>query len=70
MLPNNSSRRAAAIMLKCHFPGSYQELAHCCVSQVMDPQDSRPVEAPAPKPVWKRVFGGKKTELPENVKGR
>jgi hypothetical protein len=40
------------------------------VSQVLGPQGSRPGTPSAPQPVWKRVFGGKKTELPENVKGR
>ena len=35
----------------------------------MDPQ-GKPAEAPPPAPVWKRVFGGKRTELPENVKNR
>lgn len=37
--------------------------------QVMNPK-VRPPEPPPPAPVWKRMFGGKKTELPENVKGR
>jgi hypothetical protein len=40
-----------------------------CHHQVMDPQ-RRPPEPPPPAPVWKRVFGGRKVELPENVKGR